>query len=92
MTRETLEAKAARLLADGRLTVLEVGPGLVRAECAGDRGLYRLGFWRGSWGCSCPAWAYGHRPCAHLHALRLVVLEPTRQPDTVLADAGRWSA
>jgi hypothetical protein len=76
MSRETLEAKAARLLATGRLCVLEVGPDVVRAVCRGDSGrLHRLG-WSGAWACSCMAGQLNGR-CAHMIALRLVVAEPT---------------
>jgi hypothetical protein len=76
MARPTLQDKAARLLAAGRLRVVEVRPGeLVRAVCHGDHGRYRLGWWRGRWGCACPAGQHA-RPCAHLVALRLVVNDP----------------
>ena len=71
--RENAATKAARYLAEGRLAVVEVGPGVVRAYCRGDGRMYRLGWWRGRWGCSCPALT---DRCAHLLALRLVVLEP----------------
>jgi hypothetical protein len=76
MTREGVEAKGRRYLAEGRLQVVEVGPGVVRALCRGDGTVHRLGWWRGRWGCSCPAGAFG-RQCAHLVALRLVAVEPT---------------
>jgi hypothetical protein len=36
MTRESVADKARRYLAEGRLIVLEVGPGIVRAVCRGD--------------------------------------------------------
>lgn len=72
--REPLQVKAVRYLAEARLEVLEVGPTIVRAHCCGDAGnVYRLGWWRGSWGCSCPAAGIFRRTCAHLTALRLVV-------------------
>ena len=73
MGREDAAAKAARYLAEGRLAVVEVGAGVVRAYCRGDGRVYRCGWWRGRWGCSCPALS---DRCAHLLALRLVVLEP----------------
>lgn len=77
MSSQTLHAKAARLLTAGRLRVLEVRPGeLVRALCHGDSGqTWRLGWWHGCWGCSCPAGQYG-RACAHLMALRLIANDP----------------
>jgi hypothetical protein len=82
--RESLEAKAARLLAAGALTVLEVGPAVIRAHCQGDSGrAWRLGWYRGRWGCQCPAGQFGGA-CAHLRALRLVVAEPAPED----ADAG----
>jgi hypothetical protein len=76
MTRETAAAKACRYLAEGRLTVLEVGPQIVRAVCRGDGQVWRCGWWRGQWGCRCPAAGTFRADCAHLLALRLVVVEP----------------
>jgi hypothetical protein len=76
MIRETAAAKARRYLAEGRLTVLEVGPSIVRAVCRGDGQVWRCGWWRGRWGCTCPAAATFRADCAHLLALRLVVVEP----------------
>jgi hypothetical protein len=84
MSRESVEAKGRRYLVEGRLQVVEVGPGLVRALCRGDGALHRLGWWRGRWGCSCPAGTFG-RQCAHLVALRLVTIEST----SAVADARR---
>jgi hypothetical protein len=75
MARETAELKARRYLAEARLTILQVGPGVVRAICRGDGRVYRLGWWKGRWGCSCPAGQF-RSTCAHLRALRLVVVEP----------------
>jgi uncharacterized Zn finger protein len=73
MSRETMIAKAVRLLRDGRLTVLRVDGDHVEAECAGDTGTYRLGHdpgRPGGWWCTCPA----RRTCAHLAALHLVAV------------------
>ncbi len=75
MTRETAAAKARRYVVEGRLTVLEVGPQVVRAVCLGDGQVYWLGWWRGSWGCTCDASQF-RATCSHLLALRLVVVEP----------------
>jgi hypothetical protein len=76
MTRESLEAKAARLLAAGALTVHEVRAGLVRAVCQGDSGrLHRVGYWRGQFGCSCRS-SQLRGTCSHLLALRKVVADP----------------
>ncbi len=70
--RENADAKARRYLAEGRLQVLEAGPAVVRATCRGDGHVYRLGWWHGRWGCTCPAVT---ERCCHLLALRLVVVE-----------------
>ncbi len=85
MSRESAEAKGRRYLTEGRLQVLELGPGVIRATCRGDGAVHRLGWWHGRWGCSCPAGTFG-RQCAHLVALRLVAVEPT------FAAAGAWRA
>jgi uncharacterized Zn finger protein len=79
VTRETAAEKARRYLAEGRLTVLEVGPAVIRATCAGDGQVYRCGWWQGEWGCTCPNL---RDQCSHLKALRLV----TQRPDD--AEAG----
>ena len=76
MTRETAAAKARRYLTEGRLTVLEVGPSIVRAVCRGDGQVWRCGWWRGQWGCQCPAGGQFRAACCHVQALRLVVVEP----------------
>jgi hypothetical protein len=72
---EGVEAKAARLLAQGRLKVLAVAPGRVDAVCQGDHATYRLGYRPGGWSCSCEANRHGRR-CAHLAALLRVVDRP----------------
>jgi hypothetical protein len=66
---EMIVEKAARLLVEGRLTVLRANPSEIAARCDGDHGSYVLGWRRDSyWSCSCPAL----RPCSHVAALRLV--------------------
>jgi hypothetical protein len=77
--RESMDAKAARLLADGRLTVARVNHDQVLALCQGDSGqVWQLGYERGrGWRCSCPARAWG-RHCSHLAALMRVVERPGR--------------
>jgi hypothetical protein len=72
--RETVAAKAHRLLASGQLTVTRVDGHRVSATCAGDTGRYTLSFERGEWSCSCPA----YRDCSHLEALKLVTRQPER--------------
>ncbi len=74
--RETIEAKAARLLAGGRVTVTSVTGDHVSAACQGDTGAYDLGYdprRPGGWWCSCRASANG-RTCSHLLALQLVTV------------------
>ena len=71
--RETVDAKARRFLATGRLTVLHRDGDHVVAQCVGDTGTYRLGHdpaRLGVWSCSCPATAR----CSHTVALMLVVI------------------
>lgn len=68
--RESVEAKAARLLVAGALSVVEVVPGgRVRAVVDGDHDRYHVVWEAGEWSCSCPA----RGACSHLEALRLVV-------------------
>jgi len=69
MPRETIETKALRYLAEGRLHVYRVHGGVVEATCHGTD-LYHLGFDGRDWSCTCAA--YGR--CAHLLALELVTV------------------
>lgn len=75
---QTIEEKAAAILAEGRLRVERVD-GAVVAACRSSDGqtLYRLGFdpRNRQWRCTCPV--PGRRRCSHLAALRLVVDEPS---------------
>ena len=71
MTRETVAAKAARYLAEARLTVLSVHEDYVAATCRGDGEVYKLGHHvRRGWWCECPA----RGDCCHLIALRMVTI------------------
>ena len=75
-SRETLEQKAWRYLAEGRLRVEIVHEDIVGATCRGaDDAEYVLGYEAAAWWCSCPP----RRECAHLVALRQVVAEPGRE-------------
>lgn len=76
--RESVAAKADRLLTDGRLRVLRCGddtkPGLVVAECVGDSGeRYSLGWDPGKrqFRCTCPEL---RGRCSHIGALRKIVI------------------
>lgn len=72
--RESIDAKAARYLREGRLTVVHRGGDLVVATCDGANGsVYKLGYdpaRPGYWHCSCPAAGR----CSHTTALMLVVV------------------
>lgn len=73
MSRENVDRKGARYLAEGRLRILEADEDAVMAECRGDGAVDSLGYDERGWFCSCPA----RGRCAHLKALgRVVVMEP----------------
>jgi uncharacterized Zn finger protein len=68
---ETIAAKAVRYLVEGRVTVLEVRDGFVRASCRGSGAVYEASWQRGEgWLCSCPA----RTECSHLIALKTIVV------------------
>jgi hypothetical protein len=70
--RETVEAKAHRYLAEGRLVVTKVDADLVTAYCRGQGELYQLGHDPGrGWWCNCPVRT---DRCAHLIALQTVTI------------------
>jgi hypothetical protein len=74
MPRENAREKAARLLVQGRLTVLHVSDAEIVAACKGDSGpVYRVTYSGGAWACDCPAlgaWSHGK-------AAALVTVVPT---------------
>lgn len=79
---ESQEAKAHRILAEGRLIVEKVLPhsGLIVASCRGftDGEIYRLGYdpTAREYRCTCEGNAKFNRRCAHLISLQLVVAKP----------------
>jgi hypothetical protein len=76
VSRETGAQKAARYLAEGRLTVTRASGDHIAAFCRGAGGIYPLGHEPGrGWWCNCPARV---AQCAHLTALQLVTT--TRRP------------
>ncbi len=81
---ETKHDRAVRFLGERRLVVHTVeltddGTGLVVATCRGDSGaVHKLG-WRpdqNRWGCTCEANKRFRRECAHLVALKMIVVRP----------------
>lgn len=76
--REHKAAKAARLLAEGRLTVRRAGGGFAVATARGDRSDYEVRYEDGQSTCSCPSF----RLCSHRIALRLVVVPPRHETRT----------
>jgi len=72
LTRETVAQKAARYLAEARLTITQVDGDTVRATCRGASEVYELGHEPGrGWYCSSPVRT---DCCAHLDALRRVTV------------------
>lgn len=78
MPAESADAKARRLLTEGRLVVEVAGdpgrPGLIVAKCRGDSGaVYALGYdpHANEWRCACPEF---RGRCSHLKALQLVTV------------------
>jgi hypothetical protein len=78
MPRETLEAKAGRLLAEGRLRVVLVDAERIEARVRGSEAEHSVGYQRGGWWCDCEAARFGRR-CSHLAALQLVTVRPVRR-------------
>jgi uncharacterized Zn finger protein len=69
--RENAEAKGARYLREGRLTIERVDEHRVLAICKGTGAVYGVGWDRArGWVCSCPA----RGRCSHLVALMLVTV------------------
>lgn len=69
--RVSVESKAHRLLAEGRVRVVEVGCGRPgRARVRGDHATYDVAVDADRIVCSCPAW---RRTCSHALAVGLIV-------------------
>jgi len=86
MARETLEAKAVRLLAEGRLRVVLVDGQRIEARVLGLGAEHSIGYQRGGWWCDCEAHRFGRR-CSHLAALQLVTVRPSREQAAAGASA-----
>ena len=74
---ETIQEKATRLLATGRLTVRSLTVATIVATIEGDHDTYTLGCNPGGWYCSCPT---PTPRCSHIAALKQVILSPSRSP------------
>jgi hypothetical protein len=81
--RETIAGKAARYLAEGRVTVTRVDGDLADAVVRGDSGEHHVSHDPAGWHYSCPA--YGR--CSHVEALRLVTVSRLAGPCPTWADA-----
>lgn len=76
MTRESVDAKARRYPAEGRVVVTGVLGDKVTAVCQGETGAYDLGHQPGrGWWCTCPV--RGDK-CSHLAALWLITIRKER--------------
>jgi uncharacterized Zn finger protein len=72
VSRENIDTKGRRLLTEGRVQIVEVGPLAISALVRGDSGeVYTTG-WVGDWACTCEA----RGRCSHLVALQLVTTAP----------------
>jgi hypothetical protein len=78
MAREILDAKARRLLAEGRLRVVLVDGERIEARVHGSEAEHSVGYERGGWWCDCQAHWFGRR-CSHLAPLQLVTVRPSRE-------------
>ncbi len=76
MTRETIAAKAARYLAEGRVTVTRVAGDLADAIVMGDSGEHHVSHDPAGWRCTCPA----RVRCSHVEALKLITVSRVAAP------------
>jgi len=84
MTSSRLAAKTAKLLLDGKVTLLTVDdPGTAIADVLGSVLTHRVTLSRGGFACTCTAFRYGQR-CSHITAVAMVVDHPCRR-DAVAA-------
>jgi hypothetical protein len=80
-SKENLEEKAIRYLAEGRVKVTKVDDErkLIVAEVAGTDTVYFTGYdpRKDAWACTCEANAKFRRRCSHIAALQLITRRPT---------------
>ena len=75
MPRESVPAKAVRLLCEGRVSILRVDDRRVEAIARGDTAtFYRVTFAAGRWACDCQALSR----CSHPLAVQRVAIVPER--------------
>lgn len=82
MSSADVDAKAGRYLTAGRVTVVEVTPGRVRARVHGTADDPYAVLWTPvtSWACDCPAGVHRTR-CAHVAAVQRVTCPRPDHPD-----------
>jgi len=66
----TIEAKVARLLADGRVFIRWSAPEHISAVVRGDSGIWDVRLDNGRWSCPCPA----RVTCSHMQAVMAVTV------------------
>jgi uncharacterized Zn finger protein len=69
MPRENAADKSKRYLCEGRVVLVHVSEGSVRAHVRGDGHVWNASFDGAAWFCDCPARS---DQCSHLRAVRLV--------------------
>jgi len=72
--RESVPAKATRLLVTGAVCIVQADGLTVSAVVQGDTGAWDVEYEDGHWACSCPA----YKPCSHIRAVELVAT-PARE-------------
>ncbi len=86
--RESLQERALRLIADGRLVVTWVDGEQAQAHVRSTDTTHVTGYRRGGWYCDCEAHRFGQR-CSHLAAVQLVCRRPVREPAGLTAERFR---
>lgn len=69
--RESVQTKARRLLAEGRVEIVTRLPGQVLARVKGTDATYTVRWEPSGWSCDCEA---GARKCSHRVAVALVIV------------------
>lgn len=77
MPRESVEAKAARYLLEGRVTVYQANANVIRARVQGNGDQYVVVVTRGGYACNCLARS---DRCCHVIAVQRITNRPTTPP------------